>query len=346
MDEWEEDVNEGKELYEHFRILVDKGQAPVRIDKFLTARIENISRNRVQNSADAGNIFVNGKTVRSNYRIKPNDLITILLTFPPKDIEIIPEDIPLNILYEDDDILVLNKQSGLVIHPGHGNFSGTLVNALTYHLSRDVLDQGKEALRYPYIVHRIDKDTSGVMLSAKNELAQNRLAKQFFDHTIDRKYHALVWGDFKEEEGTITGHIGRSLRDRLVMDVFPGGEHGKHAITHYRVIERFTYVTLLECKLETGRTHQIRAHLKHIGHPLFNDVAYGGDRILKGTVFTKYRQFVENCFGILNRQALHAKSLGFVHPTTREYLFFDSDLPEDMREVVGKWRTYKSQGLI
>lgn len=343
MNEWEEEVNEGKELYEHFRIQVDKGQSLLRIDKFLTARLENATRNRIQNAAEAGNILVNGKAVKSNYRVKPNDLITIVLAYPPKDVELIPEYIPLNIMYEDEHILVLNKHAGLVVHPGHGNFYGTLVNALIYHLSKDVLDQGKEALRYPFLVHRIDKDTTGVMLVAKTELAQYRLAKQFFDHTIDRKYQALVWGDFKEDEGTITGHIGRSVRDRLVMDVFPDGEHGKSAVTHYRVLERFTYVTLVECILETGRTHQIRAHMKYAGHPLFNDVTYGGERILKGTVFTKYRQFVENCFEILGRQALHAKSLGFIHPITREIMVFDSDLPADMLTVLERWRKYRSQ---
>ncbi|MHC1706800.1 MAG: RluA family pseudouridine synthase [Bacteroidales bacterium] len=346
MNEWEEEESEGKELYEHFRIQVDKGQSLLRIDKFLTARIENATRNRIQNAAEAGNVLVNGKAVKSNYRIKPNDLITIVLAYPPKDIELIPEDIPLNILYEDEHILVLNKHAGLVVHPGHGNFYGTLVNALVYHLSKEVLDQGKEAWRYPLLVHRIDKDTTGIMIVAKNEIAQYRLAKQFFDHTIDRKYNALVWGDFKEEEGTISGHIGRSIRDRLVMDVFPGGEHGKHAITHYKVLERFTYVTLIECTLETGRTHQIRAHMKHIGHPLFNDVNYGGERILKGTVFTKYRQFVENCFEILRRQALHAKSLGFIHPATGEHMVFDSELPDDMMAVIDRWRKYRSQAEL
>ncbi len=348
MSEWDEEINEeseGKELYEHFRILVDKGQSLLRIDKFLTARLEHVSRNRIQQAAEAGNILVNGKAVKSNYRIKPLDLITIVLAFPPKDVELIPEEIPLEILFEDEDILVLNKQAGLVVHPGHGNFNGTLVNALTWHFSREVLHLGKEAWRHPFLVHRIDKDTSGVMLVAKTEMAQYKLAKQFFDHSISRRYWALVWGDFKEDEGTITGHIGRSLRDRLMMDVFPEGDHGKHAVTHYRVLERFAYVTLVECRLETGRTHQIRAHMKYAGHPLFNDITYGGERILKGTVFTKYRQFVENCFEILGRQALHAKSLGFIHPITGLPMFFETELPENLALVIEKWRTYRTQDI-
>ncbi len=345
MSDWDEDEGGRQELFEHFRIQVDKGQSLLRIDKFLTARLENVSRNRIQMAAEAGNIFVNGLAVKSNYRIKPNDLITIVLAYPPRDVELIPEDIPLDILYEDDDILVLNKQAGLVVHPGHGNFNGTLVNALTYHFSRDSLHLGREGWRHPFVVHRIDKDTSGVMMVARHELAQNRLAKQFFDHTIDRKYTALVWGDFREDEGTITGHIGRSLRDRLMMDVFPDGAHGKHAVTHYRVLERFTYVTLVECRLETGRTHQIRAHMKYAGHPLFNDITYGGERILKGTVFTRYRQFVEHCFEILARQALHARSLGFIHPMNAKPMFFDTPLPDDMTQVIEKWRKYHTENI-
>ncbi|HRY33950.1 MAG TPA: RluA family pseudouridine synthase [Bacteroidales bacterium] len=345
MSDWDEDEGGRQELFEHFRIQVDKGQSLLRIDKFLTARLENVSRNRIQMAAEAGNVFVNGVAVKSNYRIKPNDLITIVLAYPPRDVELIPEDIPLDILYEDDDILVLNKHAGLVVHPGHGNFNGTLVNALTYHFSRDSLHLGKEGWRHPFVVHRIDKDTSGVMMVAKHELAQNRLAKQFFDHSIDRKYTALVWGDFREDEGTISGHIGRSLRDRLMMDVFPGGEHGKHAITHYRVKERFSYVTLVECRLETGRTHQIRVHMKYAGHPLFNDITYGGERILKGTVFTRYRQFVENCFEILGRQALHAQSLGFIHPMSGKPMFFDTPLPDDMTQVIERWRKYHTENI-
>jgi 23S rRNA pseudouridine1911/1915/1917 synthase len=342
MDEYEEENPDGKDLYEHFRIQVDKGQSLVRIDKFLTARIENISRNRIQNAADAGNIFVNGKTVKSNYRVKPNDLITILMAFPPRDIEILPENIPLDIVFEDDDIQVLNKPAGLVVHPGHGNFDGTLVNALTWHNTMLAYGEIRTPYLFPLLVHRIDKDTTGLMLIAKTELAQFKLAKQFFDHTIQRRYVALVWGDFKEDEGTVTGHVGRHLKDRIQQDVFPDGDYGKHAVTHYKVLERFGYVTLIECRLETGRTHQIRAHMKYIGHPLFNDELYGGDKIIKGTIFSKYKQFIINCFEMLPRQALHAKSLGFIHPKTNEHIYFDSELPADMGGVVARWREYKT----
>lgn len=342
MVELDEENPEGKDLYEHFRIQVDKGQTLIRIDKFLTARIENVSRNRIQNAAEAGTIYVNGIPVKSNYRIKPNDLITILLAFPPRDAEILPENIPLDIIYEDSDILLLNKHAGLVVHPGHGNFNGTLVNALTWHNTMQAYGEIREPYIFPLLVHRIDKDTTGIMLVAKTELAQYKLAKQFFDHTIQRRYEALVWGDFKEDEGTITGHVGRHLKDRIQQDVYPDGDHGKHAVTHYKVVERFGYVTLVECQLETGRTHQIRAHMKHIGHPLFNDELYGGDRIIKGTVFSKYKQFVMNCFEMLPRQALHARSLGFIHPISNEPIFFTSELPADMGGVVQKWREYRS----
>jgi len=341
MIELEEENPEGKDLYEHFRIQVDKGQTLIRIDKFLTARIENVSRNRIQNAAEAGTIYVNGKTVKSNYRIKPNDLITILLAFPPRDAEILPENIPLNIIFEDEDIILINKQAGLVVHPGHGNFDGTLVNALTWHNTMQTYGEIREPYLFPLLVHRIDKDTTGIMLIAKTEIAQYKLAKQFFDHTIQRRYEALVWGDFKEDEGTITGHIGRHLKDRIQQDVFPEGDHGKHAITHYKVLERFGYVTLVECRLETGRTHQIRAHMKYIGHPLFNDELYGGDRIIKGTIFSKYKAFVMNCFALIPRQSLHARSLGFIHPITNKPIHFDSGLPNDMTAVVEKWREYK-----
>ncbi|MCK4637834.1 MAG: RluA family pseudouridine synthase [Bacteroidales bacterium] len=330
--------DEGNELYEHFRFVVDKGQALLRIDKYLMNRIESASRNKIQNAAKAGNILVNNKPVKPNYKVKPDDIISIVLAYPPKEIEIIPQDIPLNILYEDEDILIVNKEAGMVIHPGYGNWDGTLVNALLYHLQN--FSHKKSPDEQVFLVHRIDKNTSGILLAAKNELAQAKLAKEFFDHTVERKYVALVWGDFKEDEGTIEGHIGRSLKNRKVMTVFPDGEYGKEAITHFRVLKRFGYVTLVECKLETGRTHQIRAHFKYIKHPLFNDEIYGGDQILKGTTFTKYKQFIQNCFKILPRQALHAKSLGFKHPISGKYLSFDSELPEDMKTVIEKWGNY------
>jgi len=332
--------DEGNELYEHFRFVVDKGQTLLRIDKYLMNRIESASRNKIQNAAKAGNILVNNKPVKPNYKVKPDDIISIVLAYPPKEIEIIPQDIPLNIFHEDEDILIINKEAGMVVHPGHGNLDGTLVNALLYHLQN--LSLKKSSDEQVFLAHRIDKNTSGILLVAKNELAQAKLAKQFFDHTVERKYIALVWGNFTEDEGTIEGHIGRSLKNRKVMTVFPDGEYGKEAITHYRVLKRFGYVTLVECKLETGRTHQIRAHFKYIKHPLFNDETYGGDQILKGTTFTKYKQFVQNCFKILHRQALHAKSLGFKHPISGKYLSFDSELPEDMKTVIEKWEQYSN----
>jgi 23S rRNA pseudouridine1911/1915/1917 synthase len=329
---------EEQELYEHHRFVVDKGQGLLRIDKFLMARLESTSRNKIQNAAKAGNILVNDQQVKSNYKVKPNDTISIVMAYPPREIELIPQDIPINILFEDEHLLVVNKDAGMVVHPGYGNYSGTLVNALVYHF-KDLPRQNDDSIK-PGLVHRIDKNTSGILLIAKNELSQTRLAKIFYDRKIDRLYHALVWGDIKEEEGTITGHIGRSLKNRKIMEVFPGGEFGKSAITHFRVLERFGYVTLVECKLETGRTHQIRAHFRYIGHPLFNDETYGGDRILKGTTFTKYKQFVLNCFKICPRHALHAKTLGFAHPETREYMFFDSEIADDMKLLIDKWRHY------
>lgn len=332
--------DEGNELYEHFRFVVDKGQALLRIDKYLMNRIESASRNKIQNAAKAGNILVNNKPVKPNYKVKPDNIISIVLAYPPKEIEIIPQDIPLNIFYEDEDILIVNKEAGMVVHPGYGNWDGTLVNALLYHLQN--LSFKKSDNEQVFLAHRIDKNTSGILLVAKNELVQAKLAKEFFDHTVERKYVALVWGNFTEDEGTIEGHIGRSLKNRKVMTVFPDGEYGKEAITHYRVLKRFGYVTLVECKLETGRTHQIRAHFKYIKHPLFNDETYGGDQILKGTTFTKYKQFIQNCFKILHRQALHAKSLGFKHPISGKYLSFDSELPEDMKTVIEKWEQYSN----
>lgn len=322
-----------EELYEHHRIVVDPGQSLMRIDKFLTNRLENVSRNRVQNAAKAGSVLVNDQPVKPNHRIHPNDVISIVLPDPVREFEVIAENIPFDILYEDDDVLVINKEAGMVVHPGHGNYTGTLLNGLEYYFKdkKDVV---------PALVHRIDKDTSGVLLVGKNELAQGILGKQFFEHTIHRSYVALAWGDFEEDEGTITGHIGRNPANRLQMYVFPDGSQGKHAVTHYKVLERLGYVSLLECRLETGRTHQIRAHMAYIGHPLFNDERYGGDKILKGTTFSKYKQFVENCKRLIPRQALHARSLGFKHPTTGKELFFETPMPDDLTQVVEKWRHY------
>lgn len=338
------DLNdETVDLFEHHHIKVDKGQTPIRIDKFLMDRLMNASRNKIQNAAKAGNILVNGTAVKPNYKTKPEDEISIVLAYPPHEVELIPQNIPLKIIYEDKDILLVNKHAGMVVHPGHGNRDGTLVNALLYYLQN--VSPTKSPEGHPYLVHRIDKNTSGILLVAKNEIAQTTLAKDFFDHTIKRKYHALVWGNPKDKNGTITGHIGRSLKNRLVMSVFPDGEYGKEAITHYKTLESFGYVSLVECQLETGRTHQIRAHFKYIGHPLFNDATYGGDAILKGTTFTKYKQFIQNCFKILSRQALHAKHLGFNHPTTKKFIEFDSDLPDDMESVIAKWRQYANQSM-
>ncbi len=332
-----EELEEGG-LFEHYRLTVDQGQSLLRIDKFLSNRIENASRSRLQAAADAGNILVNNVPVKSNYRIKPNDEILIVMDYPKHELKIIPEDIPLNIVYEDEQLVVINKPPGLVVHPGHGNYSGTLVNALAWHF-RDLPLFNSEDPR-PGLVHRIDKDTSGLLVVAKTELAKVKLALQFFEKTSERLYQALVWGNVEEDEGTITGNIGRSPKNRQVFTVFPEGDYGKHAVTHYKVLKRIGYVSLVECRLETGRTHQIRVHMKHINHPLFNDANYGGDQILRGTTFTKYKQFIQNCFKILPRQALHAKTLGFVHPTTGEMLQFNSELPEDMTTVIEKWENY------
>lgn len=334
----EEASAEPEELYEHHRITVDKGQETMRIDKYLQMRLEGISRNKIQAAAKAGCILVNNKASKQNYRIKPLDIISILLPTPPHETEILPEELPLDIHYEDDDVLVVNKPAGLVVHPGYGNFTGTLLNGLFFYF-QDKKDRQGNAIT-PYLVHRIDKDTSGLLLIAKNEEAQAHLAKQFFDHTIERKYQALVWGDFEEEQGTIDGNLARSVKDRRVMAVYDDPEVGKHAVTHWKVVERFGYVTLVECVLETGRTHQIRAHMRHIGHPLFNDAAYGGDQILKGTTFSKYKQFIDNCFQMLPRQALHARILGFEHPTTHKQMHFEVPLPDDMASVIDKWRRY------
>ncbi len=336
----DEEIVDQQELFEHHRFKVDIGQSLLRIDKYLFNRMENVSRTRIQNAANAGNIIVNNNPVKPNYKVKPNDIVQIVLPNPPREIELIPENIPVNIVYEDDDVIVVNKEAGMVVHPAYGNYTGTLVNALIYHFNG--LPVNPETEVRPGLVHRIDKNTSGILVVAKNELALNRLSKQFYDRTTDRKYIALVWGVPNPPEGTITGHVGRNIRDRKIMQVFPDGNQGKSAVTHYRVIEDLGYISMVECKLETGRTHQIRIHFSHMRHPLFNDAEYGGDKILKGTSFTKYQQFVKNCFKILSRQALHAKSLAFDHPVTGKRLFFDSDLPDDMKQVIEKWRKYIS----
>ncbi len=337
--------DEEQGLYEHHRIVVDKGHQMIRIDKFIVNRIQNATRNKVQNAIDAENVKVNDKPVKSNYRVKPFDVITIFYAHPPSEKELVAENIPLNYVYEDEDVVVVNKEPGMVVHPAYGHYTGTLVNALAYHFQnlpdRKQMVNGEEISR-PGLLHRIDKNTSGILIIAKNELSMQRLSKDFVDHNLDRRYIALVWGDFEENEGTITVNVGRNLKNRKVMDVFPNGDNGKHAITHYKVVERLGYVTLIECKLETGRTHQIRVHMKSIGHPLFNDNEYGGDRILKGTTFQKYKMFVENCFEICPRQALHAKSLEITHPKTGKKLKFDSELPADMQALLAKWRTYST----
>jgi len=329
-------MGENKE-FEHYKFIADKGQNPLRVDRFLMNFVEFATRNKIQQSVKAGNVRVNDKVVKSNHKVKGGDVVTIVLDYPKETNEVLPQDIPIVINYEDDDLLIVNKEAGMVVHPGFGNYDGTLVNALAFHF-QNLPNMGEE--ERPGLVHRIDKNTSGILVVAKTERAMTILAKKFEDRDLNRKYIALVWGDVKEDEGTITGNIGRSLKNRKVMDVFPDGEYGKHAVSHYKVLERFGYTTLVECKLETGRTHQIRAHFKSIGHTLFNDEEYGGDAILKGTTFTKYKQFVQNCFKICTRQALHAKSLGFEHPTTKKEVFFDSDLADDMQELIEKWRKY------
>ena len=324
------------ELYEHFRFEVPKGQLLLRIDKFLMNLIPNATRNKIQQAATNGDIYVNDAPVKSNYKVKPLDVVRILLSHPPFENRVDPENIPLDIVYEDDALLLINKPPGLVVHPGHGNYTGTLVNALAYHFENLPMNSSER----PGLVHRIDKDTSGLLVIAKTEAAMTHLAKQFEAKTSEGEYIAIVWGNVKEDEGTIEGNIARHVKDRMQMAVFADPEIGKPAITHYKVLERFGYVTMVSCILETGRTHQIRVHMKHIGHPLFNDARYGGDLILKGTTFTKYKQFIDNCFKILPRQALHAKTLGFVHPTTGEMMRFDTELPDDMKELIEKWRGY------
>ena len=331
-----DDTVEEEGLYEHFRFEIPKGQLPLRIDKYLMNMIQNSTRNKIQSAAASGDIYVNDIAVKSNYKVKPGDVIRILLTHPPYENRIDPEDIPLDIVYEDDALLLINKEAGMVVHPGHGNYTGTLVHALAFHFDNLPMNSSER----PGLVHRIDKDTSGLLVIAKTEAAMTHLAKQFEAKTSEREYIALVWGNVKEDEGTITGNIARHVKDRMQMAVFEDETIGKPAVTHYKVLERLGYVTLISCKLETGRTHQIRVHLKHIGHTLFNDERYGGHLILKGTTFTKYKQFVENCFKILPRQALHAKTLGFIHPTTGEMMRFDTEIPQDMTEVIEKWRGY------
>lgn len=335
-----ESTGDEQELYEHFRFVVDKGQSLIRIDKHLVNLMSGISRNRLQEAADAGNIFVNDKPVKSSYRVKPFDVISIVLAYPPSQFEIIPQDIPIDVVYEDDDLMLINKRPGIVVHPGFGNYDGTLLNAIAWHL-RDNKNFDPNDSRIG-LVHRIDKDTSGLILIAKTPEAKTNLGKQFFEKTTQRLYHALVWGSVKDNEGTITGALARNPRDRMQFIVFPEGENpfAKHAVTHYKVLERFAYVTLIECRLETGRTHQIRVHMKHIGHTLFNDERYGGNAILKGTNSAYYKAFIKNCFYACPRQALHAKTLGFVHPGTGKSMHFDSELPEDMKELIDMWRNY------
>lgn len=348
------------ELFEHFRFVADRGQGPLRVDKFLVDRIVGTSRNRIQNAADGGFILVNGKPEKCSYKVRPGDVVQVMMNRPRHSTEIIPEDIPLNIVYEDDDLLVVNKPAGMVVHPGHGNYTGTLVNALAWHYKNTGVDFGQSLAEedgadaegegdeenFDYqtrmgLVHRIDKETSGLLVIAKTEDAGTSLSRQFFHKTTRRLYTALVWGHVDQDEGVIVGNIGRNHKDRTLMDFYPeGSEEGKPAVTHYRVLERLGYVTLVECKLETGRTHQIRVHMKHIGHTLFNDKTYGGDQILKGTTFSKYTQFVKNCFDLCPRQALHARTLGFRHPRTGEEMDFEAPLPEDMTRLVERWREY------
>lgn len=327
---------DGEELYEHFRYEAHEGQVPLRVDKFLMNFIENATRNKIQAAAKAGNVWVNDQAVKPNYKVKPKDVVRVVLAHPPHENLLVAEDIPIHIVYEDDDLMVVNKEPGMVVHPGHGNYSGTLVNALIHHVE----NLPNNSSDRPGLVHRIDKDTSGLLVIAKNDFAMAHLSKQFFEKTTDREYLALVWGNVEEDKGRIEGHIARHVSNRLQMSVYEDGSQGKEAVTHYEVLERLGYVTLVKCVLETGRTHQIRVHMKYIGHTLFNDARYGGDQILKGTTFSKYKRFVENCFEICPRQALHAKTLGFVHPKTGKYMHFDSELPNDMESLLDKWRHY------
>jgi 23S rRNA pseudouridine1911/1915/1917 synthase len=348
MNDIQEIPDEDQEMYEHFRFVADPGQDLIRIDKFLLHKIANATRTRIQNALEGDNILVNGKPSKPSYKVKPGDDISIIFAYPKKEIELIPQNIPINIVFEDDAIIIVNKEAGMVVHPGVGNFTGTLMNALIHHCNQ--LPQKEKKGNDPFgelrpgLVHRIDKNTSGLLVIAKNDLAMNKLAKAFFEKSIERTYVALAWGDLKEDSGTVVAHIGRDLRDRKKMAAYPEGNYGRHAITHYKVIERFKNVTLLECRLETGRTHQIRVHMQHIGHPLFNDTVYGGDKILRGQVTTKYRQFVENAFALIPGQALHAKTLGFIHPSTGKQIRFESNPPKGMLDLIEKWRSYYSKG--
>ncbi|MBI5856931.1 MAG: RluA family pseudouridine synthase [Sphingobacteriales bacterium] len=328
------------ELYERFSFVIDKGQEPLRIDKFLVNRIEGASRNKVQQAINAGMVTVNGNEIRPNYKIKPRDSIIVFSDMSPEETDVVPEKIDLDILHEDADLLIINKPAGMVVHPGSGNYSGTLLNGVAWYLRQQNPSISEDSLPRFGLVHRIDKNTSGLLVLAKTDKAMRHLAKQFFDHSIKRQYVALVWGDMENDEGTIVAHIGRNQRFRKLFEAYPEGDHGKEAITHYKVLERFGYVTLVQCVLETGRTHQIRVHMKYIGHPLFNDDFYGGDKIVKGTVYARYKQFVDNCFQICPRQALHAKTLGFIHPTTEKEILFNTELPDDMKQVIEKWRNY------
>ena len=329
------------ELYEHYRFEAGKGQAPLRVDKFLMNLIENATRNKIQQAATNGNIFVNDIAVKSNHKVKAMDVVRVLMEQPPFEHIIHPENIPLNIVYEDDALLVINKPPGLVVHPGHGNYTGTLVNALAYHFENLPLNSSER----PGLVHRIDKDTSGLLVIAKTEFVMADLQRQFAEKTTEREYVALVWGNVEEDKGTIESYIGRHVKDRMQMAAYQEEDKGKWAVTHYEVLERLGYVTLVKCQLETGRTHQIRVHMKYIGHTLFNDERYGGHLILKGTTFTKYKQFVDNCFQLLPRQALHAKTLGFEHPVTKEFMRFDSEIPEDLISVINKWKVYAENSV-
>ena len=335
-----EEISDSDELFEKHVIIIDKGQEAIRIDKFLMQRIEGATRNKIQQAIENEMVLVNDKPTKKNYNTRPGDKIVVYDTNSPESSEIIPQNIPLNIVFEDDDLMIINKPVGMVVHPGSGNPDNTLINAVAWHLQHNCpeIDE-KELTRYG-LVHRIDKNTSGLIVVAKKQKVMSELAKQFFDHTVHRRYNAVVWGNFDEPEGTITGHVGRSQKQRKLFTVYPEGEYGKEAITHYKVLENFNYVSVVECRLETGRTHQIRVHMQYKGHPLFNDDFYGGERIVKGTIYTKYKQFVENCFAVCPRQALHAKELGFVHPTTKENMMFKSELPDDMAQLIEKWRKY------
>jgi 23S rRNA pseudouridine1911/1915/1917 synthase len=340
FDELEETTSENDSLYERLSLVVDKGQEPLRIDKFLQQRLEKASRNKLHHAIENGQVLVNNQQVKPNYKVKPGDALLVLSEKSPETYIVKPEKMPLSIVYEDDVVIVINKNAGMVVHPGCGNYQGTLLNGIAWHLQNQQPDIDDQMLPRFGMVHRIDKNTTGLLVLAKTEAASKHLSHQFFEHTVNRKYLALVWGNIEDNEGTITGHVGRHQRFRKIMDIYPDGDYGKEATTHYTVLERFRYVTLVECRLETGRTHQIRVHMQHKGHPLFNDDTYGGDKIIKGTIFTKYKQFVENCFDICPRQALHAQTLGFIHPGTEERVFFNSPIPNDMQKVIEKWRNY------